>query len=128
MLNRFWCDSDITLSLGLHKNLVTVLYFSIINVLYGAGGDASFAPQANLVVGKHFPLELVLFLVIGATSPTISILFNFDLLSIYDVLNMDDENILTSFSKMPTEIQLSSDTVSTDLWNSNWEPDSYICT
>ena len=45
---RFWCDSEITFSSGLHKNLVTVLYFSIINVLCGAGGDASFAPQANL--------------------------------------------------------------------------------
>ena len=35
------------------KKLVTVLYFSIINVFWllnicGAGGDASFAPQANL--------------------------------------------------------------------------------
>ena len=49
MLIIFWCDSDITFSRGLHKNLVTVLYFSIINVLCGAGGDASFAPQANLV-------------------------------------------------------------------------------
>ena len=54
MLIRFWCDSDITFSRGLHTNLVTVLYFFIINVfcllnLYGAGGDASFAPQANLV-------------------------------------------------------------------------------
>ena len=49
MLIRFWCDSDITFSRGLHKNLVTVLYFSIINVLCGAGGDASVAPQANLV-------------------------------------------------------------------------------
>ena len=49
MLIRFWCDSEITFSRGLHKNLVTVLYFSIINVLCGAGGDASFAPQANLV-------------------------------------------------------------------------------
>ena len=27
---------------------MTVLYFSIINVLCGAGGDASFAPQAYL--------------------------------------------------------------------------------
>ena len=27
---------------------MTALYFSIINVLCGAGGDASFAPQANL--------------------------------------------------------------------------------
>ena len=49
MLIRFWCDSEITFSRLLHKNLVTVLYFSIINVLCGAGGDASFAPQANLV-------------------------------------------------------------------------------
>ena len=49
MLIRFWCDSDITFSRGLHKKLVTVLYFSIINVLCGAGEDASFAPQANLV-------------------------------------------------------------------------------
>ena len=49
MLIRFWCDSDVTFSRGLHKNLVTVLYFSIINVLCEAGGDASFAPQANLV-------------------------------------------------------------------------------
>ena len=40
--------SEITFSRGLHKKLVTVLYFSIINVLCGAGGDASFAPQANL--------------------------------------------------------------------------------
>ena len=50
MLIRFWCDSDITFSRGLHKNLVAVLYFSIINVLCGAGGDASFTPQANLVI------------------------------------------------------------------------------
>ena len=50
MLISFWCDSEITLSRGLHKNLVTVLYISIINVLCGAGGDASFAPQANLVI------------------------------------------------------------------------------
>ena len=49
MLIRFWCDSEITFSCGLYKNLVTVLYFSLINVLCGAGGDASFAPQANLV-------------------------------------------------------------------------------
>ena len=53
MLIRFWCDSDITFSRGLHKNLVTVLYFSIINVLCGAGGDASFAPQANLVMNSN---------------------------------------------------------------------------
>ena len=50
MLFRFWCYSDITFSRGLHKNLVTVLYFSIINVLCGAGGDASFAPQVILVI------------------------------------------------------------------------------
>ena len=50
MLIRFWCDSDITFLRGLHKNLVTVLYLSIINVLCGASGDASFAPQANLVL------------------------------------------------------------------------------
>ena len=49
MLIGFWRDSEITFSRGLHKNLVTVLYFSIINVLCGASGDASFAPQANLV-------------------------------------------------------------------------------
>ena len=49
MLIRFWCDSEITFSRCLLKNLVTVLYFSIINLLCGAGGDASFAPQANLV-------------------------------------------------------------------------------
>ena len=29
---------------------MTVVYFSIINVLCGAGEDASFAPQANLVM------------------------------------------------------------------------------
>ena len=52
---RFWCDSDITFLRSLHKKFVTVLYFSIINVFWllnlcGAGGDASFAPQANLVL------------------------------------------------------------------------------
>ena len=54
MLIRFCCDSDITFSRGLHKNLVTVLYFSIINVLCGAGRDASFAPEANLVYSDIF--------------------------------------------------------------------------
>ena len=54
MLIRLWCDSDITFLRGLYKKLVTVLYFSIINVfsllnLCGAGGDANFASQANLV-------------------------------------------------------------------------------
>ena len=57
MLIRFWCDSEITFSRGLHKNLVTVLYFSIINVLCGAGGDASFAPQANLVISWYWLTE-----------------------------------------------------------------------
>ena len=57
MLIRFWCDSDITFSRGLHTNLVTVLYFSIINVLCGAGGDASFAPQANLVISWYWWTE-----------------------------------------------------------------------
>ena len=54
MLIRFCCDSDITFSRGLHKNLVTVLYFSIINVLCGAGRDASFVPEANLVYSDIF--------------------------------------------------------------------------
>ena len=53
MLITFWCDSDITYWRGLHEKLVTVLYFSIINEFWllnlcGAGGDASFAPQAYL--------------------------------------------------------------------------------
>ena len=56
MLIRFWYDSEITFSRGLHKNLVTVMYFSIINVLCGAGGDASFAPQANLVLLRFLVL------------------------------------------------------------------------
>ena len=55
MLIRFWCDSDITCLRGLHKQMVTVLYFFIMNVFWllnlcGAGGDESFAPQANLVL------------------------------------------------------------------------------
>ena len=54
MLINFWCDSDITFLCGLHKKLVTVMYLSIINVFWllnlcWVGGDASFAPQANLV-------------------------------------------------------------------------------
>ena len=57
MLIRFWCNSEITFSRGLHENLVTVLYFSIINVLCGAGGDASFAPQANLVFFYNLRLD-----------------------------------------------------------------------
>ena len=60
MLIRFWCDSDITFSCGLHKNLVTALYFSIINVLCGAGGDASFAPWANLVKYIFFIIQSTL--------------------------------------------------------------------
>ena len=43
---RFWCDSDITFLRSLHTNLVTVLYFSIINVLCRSGGDGSFSPLA----------------------------------------------------------------------------------
>ena len=35
MLIRFWCDSDITFSGGLNKNLETVLYFSIIKYYLG---------------------------------------------------------------------------------------------
>ena len=50
MLIRFWCDSDITFSCGLHKKLVTALFFSISIVLCGADGDASSAPKANLVI------------------------------------------------------------------------------
>ena len=57
MLIRCWCGSDITFARGLHKNLVTVLYFFIINVLGGAGGDASFAPQANLVISWYWWTE-----------------------------------------------------------------------
>ena len=53
MLIRFWCDSDITFYVVYIKKIVTVLYFSIIvfRLLYlcGAGGDASFASQADLV-------------------------------------------------------------------------------
>ena len=58
MLIRFWCDSDITFSHGLHKNLVTVLYFSIINVLCRADGDASFAPQVNLVIEQNVQFQV----------------------------------------------------------------------
>ena len=46
--------------------MMTVLYFSIINVFWllnlcGAGGDASFAPQANLV-GTHSNNVLIWFI------------------------------------------------------------------
>ena len=56
ILIRFWCD--ITFLLGLHQTLVTVLYFSIINVFWllnlcGAGGDASFAPCSVLGHGYN---------------------------------------------------------------------------
>ena len=59
MLIRFWCDSDITYLCGLHKKMVTVLYFSIIIlfwllILCEAGGDESFTPQANLVISFTF--------------------------------------------------------------------------
>ena len=48
MLILFWCDSSITFLRGLHKKLVTVMYFSIIDVFWllnlcRAGGDSSFA-------------------------------------------------------------------------------------
>ena len=59
-VNRCWCDSDSTLSHGLHKHLVTVLHFSIINVLCRTGRDASFAYQANLVILLLFLLLLLL--------------------------------------------------------------------
>ena len=53
MLIRFWCDFDITFSRGLHTKLVTVLYFSLINVPYYMGRVETQAlplrPQANLV-------------------------------------------------------------------------------
>ena len=55
LLWRAWTASPICskeATVILNSNLVTVLYFSIINVLCGAGGDASFAPQANLVQFK----------------------------------------------------------------------------
>ena len=42
MLITFWCDSDITFLHGLHNKIGD-------STLCGAGGDASFAPQANLV-------------------------------------------------------------------------------
>ena len=47
MLIRFWCDSDITFSRGLHKNLVTVLYFSIINVLCGGRWRRKLCPSGK---------------------------------------------------------------------------------
>ena len=40
--------------------MVTLLYLSIINVLCGAGGDASFAPQVNLVSLFSWVIQLVL--------------------------------------------------------------------
>ena len=58
-----YADSEITFSHGLHKNLVTVLYLSIINVLCGAGGDASFAPQANIVYNLRLSKCSKLFMV-----------------------------------------------------------------
>ena len=58
MLIRFWCDSDIKFSRGLHKNSVTVLYFSIINVLCGAGGEVLLDfPLENLQ--KHGTISLL---------------------------------------------------------------------
>ena len=54
MLIRFWSNLGITFLRVLHIKLVTALYVSIINIFWllnlcGSGGDASFAPQANLV-------------------------------------------------------------------------------
>ena len=55
MLIRFWFDSGvITFFTWLYQKLVTVLYFSIIDIFWlrnlcEAVGDASVAPQANLV-------------------------------------------------------------------------------
>ena len=62
MLIRFWCDSDITFLRGLHGKLVTVMYFFIglIIVLCGAGGDTSFAPQANL-----YSMKIVVTITVG---------------------------------------------------------------
>ena len=59
MLIRFWCDSDITFLRGLHKKLVTVLYFSIIKVFWllclcGAGGEASSANQVTIYLQYVF--------------------------------------------------------------------------
>ena len=54
MLITFRADSDITFVGGLHKKIGDSTVFCIIGVFWlvnlcGAGGDASFAPQANLV-------------------------------------------------------------------------------
>ena len=49
MLIRFWCDSDITFLRSLHTNLVTVLYFSINNVLCPSDGDGSFFFFCSLI-------------------------------------------------------------------------------
>ena len=63
------------------KKLVTVLYFSIINVFYlldlcGAGGDASFAPQANLVSSVYSVVDETvtapLFLIDESTAKMVS--------------------------------------------------------
>ena len=59
MLIRIWCDSDITFSHCLHKNLVTVLYFSIINVLCG-GVETQALPLRQILFHLNFqPLEVV---------------------------------------------------------------------
>ena len=44
---RFWCDSDVTFFTWIDKKMLTVLYFSIIEVFWlrnlcGVGGDSSF--------------------------------------------------------------------------------------
>ena len=63
MMMKFWCDSDIAYLRGLQKKIVIVLYFSIINVfwllnVFGVGGDASFAPQANLCSESYLLFDL----------------------------------------------------------------------
>ena len=60
MLITFWCDFDITFLCGLLKKIgYSTVFLYIINVFWllnlcGAGGDASFAPQANLVPRYDF--------------------------------------------------------------------------
>ena len=63
MLIRFWCDSNISFPRGLHKSDSSVFLY----VLFGAGGDASFAPQANLVS----------FNLIDVSSPAFKNIFDF---------------------------------------------------
>ena len=62
------------------QKLVTVLYLSIINVfwllnLFGAGGDASFAPQANLVLFRTITYVLTTTWVLNTTIQWYTIVF-----------------------------------------------------